>query len=247
MSEDIDRALEAVLSTARAHLAAVREHGAEAAVTMDAYDACADAAAEYERLLGEQFDESAPWSPELDELDDEDEAALAGVVGDVSFTSRTASEEQWIAVRVRADYFVEDDAALFAAADAAATSAGMTEWLPVRTVGDAFVVLLGTAAPVIGALDVAGVQRGNGTATVHLTNYPLVDVDLEINADEQAPFVMSRDQLVAVVPDLVPDDLDDGDGGEERSSGGPWRPDAPLAPTEDHQSVLGWALGRDRY
>jgi len=247
MSEDIDRALESVLSTARAHLAAVKQHGAEATATMDAYDACADAIAGYERLLGEQFDESAPWSPELDELDDEGDNALATVEGDVSFTTRSASAEQWIAVRVRADYFVEDPAALYAAADAVAANAGMTEWTPVRDVGDAFAVLLGNAIPVIAALDVAGVQRGNGTATVHVTNYPLVDVDLEIDADEQAPFVMSRDQLVAVVPDLVPDDLDDDDADDARSSGGPWRPDAALTPVEDPSSLLGWALGRDRY
>ncbi len=267
MSEDIDRALETVVSTARAHLAAVREHGAEATTTMDAYDACADAAAAYERLLGEQCDESAPWSPELDELDEEDDAALAGVEGDVSFTGRSASAEQWIAVRVRADYFIEDAQSLYAAADAVATAAGMTDWTPVRDIGDAFAVLLGTAVPVIGSLDVAGVQRGNGTSTVHLTNYPLVDVDLEINADEQAPFVMSRDELVAVVPDPVPDDPDDpddpdgdgedgdgedgdgedGDGedGDGRSAGA-WLPEAALPPTEDHSSLLGWALGRDR-
>ncbi|MDQ1682922.1 MAG: hypothetical protein QOH99_1463 [Frankiaceae bacterium] len=248
MSEDIDRALDAVAATARVHLEAVRAHGPEATVTMDAYDACAEAAVEYERLLGEQFDESAPWSPEL-ELDDEEETDV-GVVGDVSMTGGVPSDEQWIAVRVRADYFVEDEQALLAAADAAATAAGLTEWTPVRSVGDAFAVLLGSAAPVIAVLDVPGMQRGNGTATVHLTNYPLVDVDLAIDADEQGPFVMSRDELLAVVPDLVPDDLDDGadrEGGDGRISGSPWRPDAPLTLTGDHQSVLGWAFGRDRY
>ncbi|MCU1675267.1 MAG: hypothetical protein JWM93_25 [Frankiales bacterium] len=249
MSDDIDRALDAVVATARAHLTAVRAHGTEATETMDAYDACADAAAAYERLLSEQFDESAPWAPELDELDEEDLAdGIAMAVGDVSFTGRGPSEEEWVAVRVRADYFVEDEDSLFAAADAAAVAAGLTEWTPVRAVGDAFAVLLGSAAPVIGSLDVPGIQRGNGTSTVHVTNYPLVDADMEINADEQVPFVMSRDQLVAVVPDPVPDDLDDdGEGGEGRSSGGPWRPDAPLTPAEDPQSLLGWALGRDRY
>lgn len=247
MSEDIDGALEAVVSSARAHLAAVRAHGAEAATTLDAYDVCADAAAEYERLLGEQFDESAPWSPELDELDDEEDAAIAGVVGDVSFAGRAPSDEQWVAVRVRADYFVEDVESLLSAANAAAVTAGMTDWTPVRTVGDAFAVLLGSAAPLIAALDCAGVQRGNGTATVHLTNFPLVDVDLEINADEQAPFVMSRDQLVAVVPDPVPDDLDDAEGSDGLDLRAPWHPDRPLTPAEDPQSMLGWALGRDRY
>src|ERR1700710_1926761 len=105
MVADIERALEDVVTTARAHLAAVRAFGVDAATTLAAYDACADAAAAYERMLNEQFDESAPWSPELDD----DEAPALSAVDDTDI----ASDEAWLAVRVRADYFVEDEDALF--------------------------------------------------------------------------------------------------------------------------------------
>jgi hypothetical protein len=235
--EDIERALEAVVTTARAHLAALRAHGADAAETLEAYDDCADACAAYEQLLNEVHDESAPWLPELDESDDDEYASARE--GEVVLTAPTPSEEQWVAVRVRADYFVEDAEALYAAADAAAVAAGLDEWTPVRAPGDAIAILLGASDPVIGALDAAGLQRGNGTATVHFTNYPLVDEDLSDSADEQAPFMMARDQLVAVVPDRVPDDLDDDDLGDSDTTGFPERSTAAPVPADTAPSLLG--------
>jgi hypothetical protein len=234
--EDIERALDAVVTTARAHLAALRANGVDAPETLEAYDECADACAAYEHILNELYDESAPWSPDLDESDDEGFPATG--VGEVVLASPSPSEEQWVAVRVRADYFIEDEEALYAAADAAALAAGLDEWTPVRAPGDAIAVLLGSADPVIGVLDAAGLVRGNGTATVHFTNYPLVDEDLSDSADEQAPFMMVRDQLVAVVPDHVPDDLDDDDLGDSDSTGFPERSSAAPVSADPAPSLL---------
>lgn len=259
MSDAIDRALEAVVETARAHLAAVREHGVDAAPTNAAYDKCADAVAVYERALSENFGEAAPWSVAVED-DDEADGYVPGLSEDVDLTPiGKRVNEEWVAVRVRADYFVEDEDALYAAAEARAQAVGMAhEWTPVKSVPDAFAVLLGAAVPVINALDVPGLMRGNGTTTVTATNAPLVEADLAVDADEQAPFILTGERPLAVIPDLVPEDDEDGDLSDEidledpLGTGRVYRDaePAPLSsqglPVDEKAAGLGWMFRKDR-
>jgi hypothetical protein len=192
---ELDAALERVIETARAHLAAVK--AAQGRVDDDdvwqAYVALNNASYEYDELLLDAFGEVTPWDVESIDPDEADERFGMGLDG-AGGAEPTDPYPQVVSVRQRRDYRVPSVAALVRVAEAARRSATPEdeESEPVESVGEAVLELLQAGDGSLASLDVPELEPLDGLVTVSEIAAPL---DLEAFADDDGagPFQSAAD------------------------------------------------------
>ncbi|BCJ56413.1 hypothetical protein Asp14428_78880 [Actinoplanes sp. NBRC 14428] len=195
---ELDAALERVVESARAHLAAVK--AAQGRVDDDdvwqAYVNLNNTSFAYDEQLLEAFGEVTPWDVESidpDEADARFGTAIGGLDG-----AAADPYPQVVSVRQRRDYRVPSVAALLRVADAARRTMVPDDEEPetVDSVGEAVLELLQAGDGSLSSLDVPELEPLDGLLTVSEVKEPL---DLEAFADEDGtgPFTPGPDdQLV---------------------------------------------------
>jgi hypothetical protein len=211
---ELDAALERVIETARAHLAAVK--AAEGRIDDDdvwqAYVALNNASYAYDELLLDAFGEVTPWDVESIDPDEADERFGVGL-GGVDGEEPTDAHPQVLSVRQRRDYRVPSVAALLRVAQAA-RRAGLPdedEAEPVEGVGEAVLELLQVGDGSLGALDIPELEPLDGVVMVSEVTGPL-DLESFDDDDSAGPFQPgSGDRLVGRLDEhpFLPADADD--------------------------------------
>ena len=194
---ELDAALERVVESAKAHLAAVK--AAQGRVDDDdvwqAYVNLNNTSFAYDEQLLEAYGEVTPWDVESidpDEADQRFAGGLGGPDGDADAHPRV------ISVRQRRDYRVPSVSALLRVADAARRNLvpADEEAGEVESVGEAVLELLQAGDGSLSSLDVPELEPLDGLLTVSEVTEPL---DLEAFEDEDGagPFAPAPgDQLV---------------------------------------------------
>lgn len=208
---EVEAALERLVAAARTHLAAVASAAGEPddEKVWRAYVALNNAAYEYDRLLGDTFDEVTPFDVEKI-VDDVDGGALASTL--VSVPDQLAGGDahpRVVSVRQRRDYRVPSVAALLRLAGEGQSESGRE---PVDTVGAAIVELLESGDGSLGMLDVPELEPLDGVVVVVEVDTPLSEPMLDAVADgaSDQPFRLSAGETVlARLHEQAPtDDLD---------------------------------------
>ncbi|WP_326558637.1 hypothetical protein [Micromonospora sp. NBC_01796] len=196
---ELDAALERVISTARAHLAAVK--AAEGRIDDDdvwqAYVALNNASFEYDERLLDAFGEVTPWDVESIDPNEADERFGVGL-GGVDGNEPTDPHPRVLSVRQRRDYRVPSVAALIRVAEAARRAAAGEdeESEPVEGVGEAVLELLQTGDGSLGALDIPELEPLDGLVIVSEVAEPL-NLESFDDDDSAGPFQPgAEDQLV---------------------------------------------------
>lgn len=196
---ELDAALERVIATARAHLAAVK--AAEGRIDDDdvwqAYVALNNASFEYDERLLDAFGEVTPWDVESIDPNEADERFGVGL-GGVDGNEPTDPHPRVLSVRQRRDYRVPSVAALIRVAEAARRAAAGEdeESEPVEGVGEAVLELLQTGDGSLGALDIPELEPLDGLVIVSEVAVPL-DLESFDDDDSAGPFAPgAEDQLV---------------------------------------------------
>jgi hypothetical protein len=219
---ELDAALEAVFSAARAHLAAVK--AADGRIDDDevwqSYVALNNASYSYDERLLDTFGEVTPWDVESIDPNEADQrfgVGLGGVDGDESGDPYP----RVLSVRQRRDYQVPSVAALVRVAEAARRTglAEDEESVPVEGVGEAVLELLQAGDGSLGALDIPELEPLDGVVMVSEVTEPLA-VDAYDDTDGVGPFQPADgDRLVgrldehpyAADDELADDELADDD------------------------------------
>jgi hypothetical protein len=196
---ELDAALERVIETARAHLAAIR--AAEGRIDDDAvwqaYVDLNNASFEYDERLLDAYGEVTPWDVEAIDPDAADERLGVGL-GGVDGAEPADPHPLVVSVRQRRDYRVPSVSALLRAAQAARRSGvpEEEESAEVTGVGEAVLELLQAGDGSLSALDVPELDPLDGVVMVSEVATPL---DLEAFDDEDSggPFTPGAgDRLV---------------------------------------------------
>jgi hypothetical protein len=196
---ELDAALERVIETARAHLAAVK--AAEGRIDDDdvwqAYVALNNASFDYDERLLDAFGEVTPWDVESIDPDEADERFGVGL-GGVDGNEPTDPHPRVLSIRQRRDYRVPSVAALIRVAQAARRAAAPEEeeFELVEGVGEAVLELLQTGDGSLGALDIPELEPLDGLVIVSEVSVPL-DLESFDDDDSAGPFRPDAgDQLV---------------------------------------------------
>ncbi|MFK3985231.1 hypothetical protein ACI2K4_33265 [Micromonospora sp. NPDC050397] len=211
---ELDAALERVIETARAHLAAVK--AAEGRIDDDnvwqAYVALNNASFEYDERLLDAFGEVTPWDVESIDPNEADERFGVGL-GGVDGTEPSDPHPRVLSVRQRRDYRVPSVAALIRVAEAARRSAAPEDEdsEPVEGVGEAVLELLQTGDGSLGALDIPELEPLDGLVIVSEVAVPL-NLESFDDDDSAGPFRPdAEDQLVGRLDEhpFLPTEVDD--------------------------------------
>lgn len=215
MSENhaaVEAALEQMITTARAHLSAVRE--AKGEIDSDevwrAYVAFNNAAVAYDEALSSNYGEPLPW--EVEPIDPEKADKFAADL--------LASQEQVddpyprvVSVRQRRDYHIPSVAALIKAAELARveiTTDGEDDE-PITTVADALLELLQTSDGSLAALDIPELEPLDGIVTVAEVD-KAIEPDDYAETDANGPYQLDgADKLLARLDEHLTGDLYDGE------------------------------------
>ncbi|HEX6684222.1 MAG TPA: hypothetical protein VF062_15570 [Candidatus Limnocylindrales bacterium] len=193
----VEAALEEMISTARAHLTAVRD--AKGEIDSDdvwrAYVAFNNAAVAYDEVLSATYGEPLPWEVEAIDPDRADKFAADLVAAE---SEADDPHPRVISVRQRRDYHVPSISALIKAAELARVEVSMgTPDEPITTVADALLELLQSSDGSLAALDIPELEPLDGIVTV-------AEVDAAFEPDEypetdaNGPYELSgTDKLVA--------------------------------------------------
>lgn len=187
--EELDAALERVIETARAHLAAVK--AAQGRIDDDdvwqAYVALNNASCDYDERLLDAFGEVTPWDVETIDPDEADERFGVGL-GGADGGEPADPHPRVLSVRQRRDYRVPSVAALLRVAEAA-RRAGLPqgESSPVEGVGEAVLELLQAGDGSLGALDIPELEPLDGLVVVSEVDVPL-DLEAFDDEDSAGPF-----------------------------------------------------------
>jgi hypothetical protein len=195
---ELDAALEAVIESARGHLAAVK--AAKGRIDDDdvwqAYVTLNNTSFAYDELLLDAFGEVTPWDVESIDPDEADQRFGVGL-GGVDGTEPTDPHPQIVSVRQRRDYRVPSVAALLRIAEAARRDAVPEdeEAEPVESVGEAVLELLQAGDGSLSSLDVPELEPLDGLLTVSEIAAPL---DLEAFAEDDGvgPFTPAEGDLL---------------------------------------------------
>jgi hypothetical protein len=218
---ELDAALEAVIESARGHLAAVK--AAKGRIDDDdvwqAYVTLNNTSFAYDELLLDAFGEVTPWDVESIDPDEADQRFGVGL-GGVDGSEPTDPHPQIISVRQRRDYRVPSVAALLRIAEAARRDAvpDDAESEPVESVGEAVLELLQAGDGSLSSLDVPELEPLDGLLTVSEIAAPL---DLEAFAEDDGvgPFTpVEGDLLVGRLDEHpFPDDDEHDHSGHDHS------------------------------
>jgi hypothetical protein len=165
---DLDAALERVIESARAHLAAVKAADGERDDdgVWNAYVALNNASHGYDELLKDVFGEVTPWDLEVISADDIDRA---GIVTSLESPDESDNDPypQIVSVRQRRDYRVPSVTALLRVAAEGRAPAAEGEVLePIETVGEAVLELLQSGDGSLAMLDVPELDPLDGVVVV---------------------------------------------------------------------------------
>lgn len=195
---ELDAALERVITSARAHLVAVK--AAEGRIDDDdvwrAYVDLNNASVAYDERLLDAFGEVTPWDVETIDANEADVRFGVGPGGGAG-AEPTDPHPRVLSVRQRRDYRVPSVDALLRVAQAA-RRAGLDEeeTAPVEGVGEAVLELLQAGDGSLGALDIPELEPLDGVVMVSEVTAPL-DVEAFDDSDAAGPFQPgSDDQLV---------------------------------------------------
>jgi hypothetical protein len=218
---ELDAALEAVIESARGHLAAVK--AAKGRIDDDdvwqAYVTLNNASFAYDELLLDAFGEVTPWDVESIDPDEADQRFGVGL-GGVDGAEPTDPHPQIVSVRQRRDYRVPSVAALLRIAEAARRDAvpDDEESEPVESVGEAVLELLQAGDGSLSSLDVPELEPLDGLLTVSEIAAPL---DLEAFAEDDGvgPFTPAEGDLLVGRLDEhpFPDDDEQDHSGHDHS------------------------------
>jgi len=241
---DLDAALEAVFTAARAHLAAVKaaDGRVDDETVWQAYVALSNASYDYDGLLLDVFDEVTPWNVPSPA----DGERQFGVEPDGLAEDAGDPYPQVVSVRQRRDYQVPSVTALLAAADQARAGVPGDERddqsdAPITTVGEAVLELLQAGDGSLAALDIPELEPLDGIVTVAEVGTPL-DLDAYDDSDGNGPYQLDeQDRLVGRLDEHPyghgePFDVDD-DGRDE---------DADDTDEDEPEPVAGAAGGSER-
>lgn len=188
----VDAALEAVITAAREHLAAVRTAGGK--IDDDevwrTYVELNNASVAYDDCLLDVFGEVTPWNVDSIDADKADQFFGDDAAGADDPHPRV------ISVRQRRDYRVPSVAALLKAGQEARDSAMGTEAGPVESVSEALVELLQSGDGSLAALDIPELEPLDGLVAVAEVDEPL-DPEAFEETDGAGPFVLAgEDRLI---------------------------------------------------
>jgi len=211
---DLDAALDRVVASARAHLAAVK--AAQGRIDDDdvwqAYVDLNNASFAYDERLLDTFGEVTPWDVEAIDPDEADQRFGLGI-GGIDGNEASDPYPQVLSVRQRRDYRVPSVAALLRVAEVARRNSVPEDEDPgmVESVGEAVLELLQAGDGSLSSLDVPELEPLDGLLTVSEVREPL---DLEAFPDEDGagPFTPSpHDVLVGRLDEhpFIPDEEDD--------------------------------------
>ena len=189
---ELDAALDRVIASARAHLAAVKaaDGAPDDDTVWSAYVALNNSSHDYDELLEDVFGEVTPW--DLEEITGEDD--------DVPSTTQISllgghggndPHPHVISVRQRRDYRVPSVTALTRLAEEGRPSLGDgEEYPPISTVADAVIELLQSGDGSLGMLDVPELDPLDGVVLVAEVDHALDPAGLEVEPapDPDAPF-----------------------------------------------------------
>ncbi len=188
---ETEAALERVITSARAHLAAVR--AAEGAPDDDgvwnAYVALNNASHDYDVLLEDVFGEVTPW--DLEEITGEDDGLATALISVPDGPPGGDPHPHVISVRQRRDYKVPSVSGLIRLAEDGRPSLGDgEEYEPIRTVADAVIELLQSGDGSLGMLDVPELDPLDGVVLVAEVDEALDPQAFEVEPapDPDAPF-----------------------------------------------------------
>jgi hypothetical protein len=211
---ELEAALERVVESARAHLAAVK--AAEGRIDDDgvwqAYVDLNNASFAYDEKLLDAFGEVTPWDVESIDPDEADQRFGLGVDG---FDASASADPypQVISVRQRRDYRVPSVSALLRVAEAARSSSVPEDEDPgaVESVGEAVLELLQAGDGSLSSLDVPELEPLDGLLTVSEITAPL-DLDAFEDSDGTGPFEPREGDLLVGRLDehpFLPDEEED--------------------------------------
>jgi hypothetical protein len=220
---ELDAALDRVVASARAHLAAVK--AAQGRIDDDdvwqAYVDLNNASFAYDEQLLDAFGEVTPWDVESIDPDEADQRFGLGI-GGIDGTEAPDPHPQVVSVRQRRDYRVPSVAALLRVAEAARRNSVPEDEDPgvVESVGEAVLELLQAGDGSLSSLDVPELEPLDGLLTVTEVKEPL-DLDAYADEDGIGPFTPGPDdQLVGRLDEhpFIPDE--DDEHGHDHSQGG---------------------------
>jgi hypothetical protein len=190
---EVEAALDRLITSARAHLAAVK--AADGAPDDDAvwhaYVALNNASHDYDALLEDVFGEVTPWDLEEITGDDAEAASASALISTPDGPAGDDPHPHVVSVRQRRDYRVPSVAALLRLAEEGRPSpADGEEYEPISTVGDAVLELLQSGDGSLGMLDVPELDPLDGVVLVAEVDQPLEPDVLETPPapDSDAPF-----------------------------------------------------------
>jgi hypothetical protein len=189
---ELEAALDHVIASARAHLAAVKaaDGAPDDDAVWNAYVTLNNASHDYDVLLEDVYGEVTPW--DLETITGEDDEGLATTM--ISMPDGPAGGDPHpsvISVRQRRDYRVPSVAALIRMAEEGRPSLGDgEEYEPIRTVADAVIELLQSGDGSLGMLDVPELDPLDGVVLVAEVDQALDPAVLETEPapDPDAPF-----------------------------------------------------------
>jgi hypothetical protein len=213
---ELDAALEAVVTAARAHLAAVKS----AAGRIDdddvwqAYVDLNNASYAYDEKLLDAFGEVTPWDVESIDPDEADHRFGLGAEGFES-AETTDAYEKVVSVRQRRDYRVPSVAALLRVAEVARrnTVPDDEDAGPVESVGEAVLELLQAGDGSLSSLDVPELEPLDGLLTVTEITEAL-NLEAYEDSDGDGPFAPREGDLLVGRLDehpFLPDDEEEED------------------------------------
>jgi hypothetical protein len=195
---ELDAALDRVVASARAHLAAVK--AAQGRIDDDdvwqAYVDLNNASFAYDERLLDTFGEVTPWDVESIDPDEADQRFGLGV-GGIDGSEAADPYAEVISVRQRRDYRVPSVAALLRIAEAARRNSVPEDEDPgvVESVGEAVLELLQAGDGSLASLDVPELEPLDGLLTVSEVKEAL---DLEAYAEEDGtgPFTPAAGDIL---------------------------------------------------
>jgi hypothetical protein len=203
----VEAALEEMITTARAHLAAVRE--AKGEIDSDevwrAYVAFNNAAVAYDDALSSTYGEPLPWEVEPIDPEKADKFAADLVAAETEVDDPYA---RVISVRQRRDYHVPSVSALIKAAELARleVSMGGSEE-PITSVADALLELLQSSDGSLAALDIPELEPLDGIVTVAEVDEAFEPDDFP-EVDANGPYQLTgSDRLVARLDEHLTGDV----------------------------------------
>jgi len=205
----VEAALEHMITTARTHLAAVRE--AKGEIDSDevwrAYVAFNNAAVAYDEALSATYGEPLPW--EVEPIDPEKADKFAADL----IASQDDTDDphpRVVSVRQRRDYHIPSVSALIKAAELARVEVAMDgDDEPITTVADAVLELLQTSDGSLAALDIPELEPLDGIVTVAEVEKAL-EPDDYAETDANGPYQLGdSDKLVARLDEHLTGELFD--------------------------------------